>query len=285
MNTIAAFAILTIVTAPTLNAAYWSYHEADLHGPRHWQEHYPDCGGTAQTPIDIRSSKAHYDHKYTNLRYIGYDKKPAQPFRLKNNGHSVQVTTNLNNIRVKGGGLQGEYVLEQLHFHWGANDNVGSEHHLNGREYPAEVHFVHRKSKYDDIADALDDPEGLAVLGVFLEVTDEEREVNETLKKLIGQFIKVKLNGVSTDIEQFPLHGLLPQSPNYYRYSGSLTTPPCAQSVVWTVFKEPIKITSRLLEAFRRLHETAGKELLHNYRPLQPLNGRTVYTNIKSHHH
>lgn len=83
---------------------------------------------------------------------------------------------------------------------------------------------------------------------------------------------------------------------NYFSYTGSLTTPPCAEEVVWIDFHEPIDISDhqvsfiifytivnsdnifRLLqlEQFRLL--TANDDhLKNNFRPTQPLNDRVVY--------
>jgi carbonic anhydrase len=60
-------------------------------------------------------------------------------------------------LHVNGGGLPGIYVVEQFHFHWGSEKDVGSEHELNGYYYPMEVsktelcmkgyHFSHIKGK------------------------------------------------------------------------------------------------------------------------------------------
>jgi len=282
MNQIVIFTIFALCTASSINAEDWNYDDTSGHGPKDWPKTYPNCSATSQSPIDIRVASARSESKYGRVQNIDYDKTPQQQFKLTNNGHTVLLTTNTNNFRVKDGALPDEYVLEQLHFHWGENDSIGSEHEINGRSYPLEVHFVHRKSKYTSVTAALADPEGVAVLGVFGEVTTKAEEVNDTLKHLVEQLAKVDYNGNATDIAAFALQGLLPQSPNYYRYKGSLTTPPCTESVIWTVFAQPIKIMSDQLKEFRKLHETEIDELVHNYRPLQQVNGRTVYIGVAS---
>ena len=64
--------------------------------------------------------------------------------------------------------------------------------------------------------------------------------------------------------------GLLPEKRPYYRYSGSLTTPPCSEGVRWIVLREPMTVTREQLAAFR---ETFG---VANNRPVQPINARSV---------
>ena len=54
----------------------------------------------------------------------------------------------------------------------------------------------------------------------------------------------------------------------------------CREDVVWTVFKEPIKISYRQLKRFWRINTDTGsipdEPLINNFRPNQPLNGREV---------
>ena len=46
------------------------------------------------------------------------------------------------------------------------------------------------------------------------------------------------------ELEPFALSDLLPRnSTSYYRYYGSLTTPPCYETVIWTIFTERIEIS------------------------------------------
>ena len=40
---------------------------------------------------------------------------------------------------ISSGGLPSEYKLEQFHFHWGSDNGKGSEHLVDGMQYPMEV--------------------------------------------------------------------------------------------------------------------------------------------------
>ena len=51
-----------------------------------------------------------------------------------------------NTVLVGGGDLPEDYHLAQFHFHWGADNSKGSEHFLNGRQFPMEVHSTHNNS-------------------------------------------------------------------------------------------------------------------------------------------
>lgn len=64
---------------------------------------------------------------------------------------------------------------------------------------------------------------------------------------------------------------------NYYRYKGSLTTPNCTESVVWTVFEKPIPLSKNQLRKFSELQFKDGKDMVDTFRPVQPLNRRVVY--------
>ena len=79
----------------------------------------------------------------------------------------------------------------QLHWHWGSNSSQGSEHTLNGKEFPIEIHLVHVNTKYLDengapTNDNLVQPDGLAVLGVFYEISEEDNAgLTDVLAKVI----------------------------------------------------------------------------------------------------
>jgi carbonic anhydrase len=69
---------------------------------------------------------------------------------------------------------------------------------------------------------------------------------------------------VRADLSKF-----LPEHQGYYTFEGSLTTPPCSESVRWFVLKTPVEASGVQLKQFEGRYA-------HNNRPTQPLNGRVV---------
>ncbi|CAC5377553.1 CA [Mytilus coruscus] len=75
---------------------------------------------------------------------------------------------------------------------------------------------------------------------------------------------------------------IIPKLDKYYRYKGSLTTPPCYESVTWTMFEETIPISENQLRLFRNLKENKpNHKIVNNFRPVQQLNGRRVSRSFK----
>uniref|UniRef100_A0A672JTG5 Carbonic anhydrase n=1 Tax=Salarias fasciatus TaxID=181472 RepID=A0A672JTG5_SALFA len=136
-------------------------------------------------------------------------------------------------------GLGERYDSLQFHLHWGNGTRVpGSEHTLNGKQFPMELHIVNIKSSLNGDTDAaVRDPAGLAALGFFIEV----RKSSELVYLSSGQSVDIK--------QPISLNSLLGgvSLTDYFRYNGSLTTPDCNEAVVWTVFKDPIKISADLV--------------------------------------
>ncbi len=230
------FTLGTVHSAPT---AHWGYAGAE--GPSHWAElspEYRSCSGRNQSPIDL----GHFVD--SDLPPITFSYRGAG-HEMVNNGHTVQINFSADN-RMQ---LEGrEYRLLQLHFH------APSEHRLQGRQFPMEAHLVH--------ADA---DGNLAVVAVLFQEGAENGWLDGSWPVMPGHAgAKVQLKkGVSAD-------GLLPEKRDFYRYNGSLTTPPCSEGVRWVVMKQPVSASRTQIETFRHtLHEP-------NNRPVQPLNARLV---------
>ena len=52
--------------------------------------------------------------------------------------------------------------------------------------------------------------------------------------------------GDDTNLGAFPLNSFLPDhTDEFYRYEGSLTTPQCQETVIWTIFTNTIQISEK----------------------------------------
>lgn len=137
---------------------------------------------------------------------------------------------------IQGGGLEGRYLLTQFHFHWASIHDDGSEHTMGGLHYPVELHLVHMK---EGVSDPLNQPDGLAVVGVFINVGLD----GTAFSNLDTAIRQVQAGGFTNVFDYSPSVNLPTSTENFYRYFGSLTTPTCNEAVIWTVLPEPISIT------------------------------------------
>ncbi|MEI7796065.1 MAG: carbonic anhydrase family protein [Methylococcaceae bacterium] len=240
--------VLSCVAASVTFAAdapHWTYDEQDIWAEipsslkPAWLPPYAECGlGQKQSPVDLGAAKL---VTTTNLLQTRYK---AEPLVISNNGHTVKMNTKAGNFYI---GAE-KYDLLQYHIH------APSEHVINGKTYPVEIHFVHGT------------PDGkLAVLGVFA----EEGAVNVEFQKILAHApTKVEdatINGVNIN----PSNLLPLDKKSFFLYSGSLTTPPCTEGVNWYVLKNPIQLSKEQINTIKTFYSG-------NARQDQPLNGRQV---------
>jgi carbonic anhydrase len=256
-------------------AAVWDY---GLNGPLRWGANFPTCKGLEQSPININTATAVSSKQPAFV----FNYPATADFILRNNGHSAEMRVTSASASVTGGDLEGKYILEQFHVHWGKTNAAGSEHKLDGKQFPMEIHFVHYSEKFANVSMAVASGQrrALAVLGVFVDVTDG-REAKD-LGILARMLRSIPYRGNTVAVKEISVLNLFPASwGRFYRYDGSLTTPSCNEVVVWTVFNDPIYISGERLALFRGLRESLADEaeevfIEENFRPTQPLGARTV---------
>ncbi|KAL5276953.1 CA14.2 family protein [Megaselia abdita] len=252
----------------------WEYIDQD-----NWGQQYPDCDGSRQSPIDINPNIE--ATKGSTIKFINYGNTiPGKDLPITNNGHTVSISfagIKESQLPLIKGGILGDdsYILQELHFHWGANKSVGSEHTFNGKSYALEGHLVHRNTKYGSIPEAVNNSDGLTVLGILY----QEQTVipRSPLYQLTNRFSEVrtceKEDTLSGNIN---LRRIFPafDSRTYYNYPGSLTTPACNEAVNWIVYANPSGVAAPEMKEFRALKDCNGDPLVDNFRKTQPLNGR-----------
>jgi len=218
---------------------HWSY--AGANGPEKWGDldaaNKVCAAGTQQSPIDI----------------TGPIKAQMPPLKITwgntantivNNGHTIQVNIGDGSTLTVG---KDAYKLVQFHFH------RPSEHLIGGKSFPMEVHFVHAA------------PSGaLAVIGVMITAG----KPNPVFQKIVSTMPAHEGPAVKADAAINP-NGLLPADRDYYRYPGSLTTPPCSETVEWLLLTDPIQVAAADITGFAKLYAM-------NARPVQKVNRRTL---------
>jgi carbonic anhydrase len=221
------------------SGTHWGYSGAE--GPEHWAKLSPEfsaCSGKNQSPIDLSG----FVEAYLDPIRFAYQAGGAE---ILNNGHTVQVNyAPGSTIELNGH----TFELKQFHFH------TPSENHVNGKSFPMEAHLVH--------ADA--DGNYAVVAVVF-----EEGAPNEALESAWARMPE-KVGDKNPISDPVSADLLLPQGHQYYRFNGSLTTPPCTEGVWWLVLKDPVSASKEQIERFSQV---MGHP---NNRPIQPVNARPV---------
>jgi len=268
------FAIFAVSGAAAAGCGFG--YSGDL-GEDHWSDDYEQCAGKHQSPINIDS--AHVTRVHLKPLVMENFDLPLGVATLNNNGHTAMLTTDSEVAPILSGGpLNGEYQFAQLHFHWGANDSVGSEDEIDGKVYPMEMHLVFFKKEYENSDAALDHPDGLVVLATLFEVGDVHNENFDGFSQVLPEIINPE---TSAPFDVSPaLFDLLPNDfIHYFTYFGSLTTPPCSEVVTWIDLKMPVVLSHDQFESFRSLLNEEETPMSNNFRSVQPLGDRVVYYN------
>lgn len=225
-------------------------------GPEKWGSlsptFYPCSSGKAQSPIDIKKNGTVHD---TKLKALLRDYKPANA-TLVNNGYNVGVhydgDCGMLNIANK------NYRLKQMHWH------SPSEHWIDGVQYPLELHLVH-----------LAEDGAPAVVGILYDYGNADpfiAKIHKGLDKLTEE-TKTGVKHGNVSLGKLDDKLLRKKIQKYYRYVGSLTTPPCTENVMWNILAKVRTVSKEQVEA---LKVPLDKEDKKNCRPLQSLNGRKI---------
>ena len=257
-------------------------HDHHHTSPEHWDKACKD--GEKQSPIDIISNEVIKEYWGQPFVFHGYEQ--SVPMQVKNNRHTLVVefsNDDHEDVWINGGGLgESKFQFSQLHFHWGSTNDQGSEHIIDGKSYPMEMHIVHWNldvGKDPNSATKKDAYNSLEVLSVLFEVGEK----NEKYDSFFNAAKDVSMENSTSTIENgLKLKDLLPEDTNsFYRYRGSLTTPPCNEIVMWTVFQEHINVSQSQLDIIRKVTynrkgENEPRDISNNYRLPQKLNERNV---------
>jgi carbonic anhydrase len=240
------------MAAPAPGAADPAWHYEGDEGPANWGKLSPKfavcASGREQSPIDIVKPLPVKDAAALGIRFSPAALKIAHLTHVAdgiNNGHTIQINYPGGDTLSIG---DASYALVQYHFHG------PSEHTVNGKHFPMEMHFVHKATDGK-----------LAVIGVLIAEGAHNAAFDPIWANLPARKgDETHYPAVNVDVDR-----LLPSTRTSYRYDGSLTTPPCAEGVKWIVMTTPIELSAAQIGAFT-------SKIQNNNRPVQGLNGRRV---------
>jgi len=315
-----------------LGGASWDYEHMSQ-----WGDDFSMCYTSDQSPIDINTDTVVYDTNVCSNEFEWDLDTSVDTFKVVNNGHSIALipveTIEWYDEAEEDGGMilsdnttyrtltlsdeaigkfpnnfnpedseHEHFCLHSFHFHWGSTSMTGSEHLVDGKQYPLEVHFVHYSCAHASLGLTLDqfgtgdavnalkeageDVHQLGVVGFFFEISEEDNPAFDAL------FTNARMNRIDTPlaegteldeldfVEEFKLSDMIPldyATAGYYAYEGSLTTPPCTNIVRWHVMNAKAKISEAQMEKFRDLLGADGEHSqAPNFREPQD-NVNTVY--------
>ena len=219
--------------------AHWDYDGQT--GPEHWgtlAEKFDMCAkGQNQSPVDLVADLP------ADLPELVFEYNKLGSLIEENTGHAIQDSVKPGNYVIY---LGKRFELKQFHFH------SPSEHTVNGKSFPMEVHLVHQNDESDYF-----------VVGLLFKTGNHNKFIDQ-----LPSFRKSR--GEDPRSNPIDFNDLITDSKDYFLYNGSLTTPPCTEGVRWIVLKQPIIASS---EQIQHYHDLLGFD---NNRPIQPHNSRLI---------
>ncbi|CAJ0922594.1 unnamed protein product, partial [Mesorhabditis belari] len=261
-------------------------------------EDLPDLAHIAR--CSAQESPIEISHQNSSFKHLGglslhYHRNIGPNVQIAANGHGgfnvYPANEDFNFLFYK----RTPFHLAQMHAHWGSPDQNGSEHVIDGIQYPMELHFVHyNKKKYSTFSGSIGQPGGIAVIAVLVQIGENNVEFEKISKLLVvhrrkrdtnsekdgkangsGETFQLPtiitnmINGINEKLEKlFDFRKLLPDSLDYFAYEGSLTTANYEKCVQWIVLRNSITISKEQIDT---LHGVSAA----NFRRLQPLLGET----------
>ncbi|OQE21717.1 hypothetical protein PENSTE_c011G07135 [Penicillium steckii] len=202
-------------------------------GPLNWygldKDNSACSKGKRQSPIVIETD----DIDYVNSNSLHFHVPKADDAKFENLGSGLEVVLTNGTLVTK----DNSYKLAQFHFH------TPSEHRINDEYFPMEAHFVFENSAGD-----------AAVVGFVFELSQFGYST-PLFDSVFAHIDDIATPGTYTKTGPLDFSALTTHlhSHGIYYYNGSLTTPPCSESVAWYLSTEPLPLNVQSYNAVKHV--------------------------------
>ncbi|XP_073458795.1 carbonic anhydrase-related protein 10-like [Lithobates pipiens] len=270
---------------------WWAYKEAVqgsfVPGPAFWglvNSAWNLCTiGKRQSPININTSQIIFDPFLPPLRLTMEGKKVSGTM-LNTGRHVIFRLDKHNPVNISGGPLLYNHRLEEIMMHFGSENGIGSEHLMNKESAAGEVQLIHyNQDLYSNVSEASRNPNGLAIISLLVNVADNS---NPFLNRMLNRetITRISFRNEVNFIQDLSIEELYPESFGFLTYQGSMTIPPCYETVTWIIIDRPLNITSMQMHSLRLLSQNQPSQIFQsmsdNFRPVQPLFHRGLRGNL-----
>ncbi|BDD63711.1 hypothetical protein MPDQ_006473 [Monascus purpureus] len=201
------------------------YNYTATSGPLNWHHlnettNLRCATGKNQSPIAIQTQSIDYAEPGS----LHFNVLPADHAKFENLGSGLEVVLTNGSLTTETKEHK-EYNLTQFHFH------TPSEHRVNDEYFPMEVHFVFKSASET------------AVVG-FLFQLSELGYSTPLFDSIFDRVYSIAEPGTYTYTDELDFSALASHlhSHGVYRYTGSLTTPPCTEGVAWYLSAEQLPL-------------------------------------------
>jgi len=219
----------------------WSYSGAN--GPANWHSLSPANSvcrtGKQQSPINLEGTEPAIMHRLVTNYMV-------TPVHLRNDRLAINMPYAPGSFLIVG------TKVFQLR---GFTIRTPAEHTVAGKQYPMSFQFLH---------------ESLNGSPAIVEVFVEEGKANLAAQELWELLPLEPDQIVKREKVLVNARDLMPVDKSYYRYMGSLTTPPCTEGVNWYILKKPIQLSAEQITLVRGI---LGGDAA---RPVQARNNRII---------
>ncbi|CAH1647244.1 unnamed protein product [Spodoptera littoralis] len=257
---------IDLMTPPLPPCLDWEYSSQGR-----WDKSFPECGGKSQSPVDLPIAGLIKARGARSLLFQNYDVQ-AQELTLMNDGKRVMLFGEWKSAQrplIYGGAAHSRrYLFHSLTLH------LPAEHTVGGLQYPAETQAFYVSAEYRNLEHALDaspsDPQAFLAVANLYKYSNHSHKGLEELLKLSKS---VRYRNVS--IKTKSLSYFNPPFKEYACYQGSLSTPPCTESVLWLVRGRTLSVMREAVEEILLKTQSSPQQM--SFRTVQPLNDRKVY--------